>query len=69
MGLLPNSVKLEKPYHFDGSVDAKKLEAFIFQVEQYARLMGMCDNRALAMFAGMLLIGPAAVWLCGHNWD
>ena len=29
----------------------------------------MSDNRALAMFASMLLTGPAAVWLCGKNWD
>ena len=29
----------------------------------------MIDDRALAMFARMLLTGPAAVWLCGKNWD
>ena len=45
------------------------MEAFIFQVEQYARLMGMCDDHGLAMFASMLLTGPAAVWLRGQNWD
>ena len=29
----------------------------------------MSDDRALAMFASMLLTGPAAVWLRGQNWD
>ena len=45
------------------------MEAFIFQVKQYAQLMGMCDDCALAMFASMLRTGPAAVWLRGQNWD
>ena len=45
------------------------MEVFIFQVEQYARLMDMGDNRALAMFGSMLLTGPADVWLYGQNWD
>ena len=31
--------------------------------------MGTSDDCALAMFASMLLTGPAAVWLHGQNWD
>ena len=38
-------------------------------MEQYAQLMGMSNDCALAMFASMLLTGPEAVWLCGQNWD
>ena len=45
------------------------MEVFIFQVEQYAQLTGMCNDHALAMFASMLLTDPAAVWLRWQNWD
>lgn len=69
--VMPNAVKLKEPPVYDGSIDYELIEAWIFGVDNYYKLVGLTDEVQQARFAATLLVKNAALWLrsSGLNLD
>ena len=66
---MPNTVKLKEPPQYDGAIDCKLIEAWIFGIDNFYKLVGLTDEVQQARFAAMLLIKNAALWLRSSGLD
>ena len=41
---MPNAVKLKEPPQYDGSIDYEIIESWIFNVDNYYKLVGLTDE-------------------------
>ena len=66
---MPNAVKLKEPPQYNGAIDYELIEAWIFGVDNYYKLVGLTDEVQQARFAATLLIKNAALWLRSSGLD
>ena len=57
-----NKLKFLEPRPFKGNRDAKELENFIFDVEQYFKATPACTDDMKVIVASMYLIDDAKLW-------
>ena len=65
----PSTVKLKKPPQYDGAINYEWIEAWIFGVNNYCKLVGLTDEVQQARFAATSLIKNVALWLRNFGLD
>ena len=66
---MPNAIKLKEPLQYDGAINYKLIEAWIFGVDNYYKLVELTDEVQQVRFAATLLIKNAALWLRSSGLD
>ncbi|XP_070010961.1 uncharacterized protein [Nicotiana sylvestris] len=59
---IPQNLKIPEPKPYDGSRDAKEVENFIFDIEQYFDVVGHLEESKKVAIASMYLQGDAKLW-------
>ncbi|XP_075108797.1 uncharacterized protein LOC107762620 [Nicotiana tabacum] len=59
---IPQKLKIPEPKPYDGSRDAKEVENFIFDIEQYFDAVGHLEESKKVATAAMYLQGDAKLW-------
>ncbi|XP_070023206.1 uncharacterized protein [Nicotiana sylvestris] len=59
---IPQKLKIPAPKPYDGSRNAKEVENFIFDIEQYFDAMGHLEESKKVATAAMYLQGDAKLW-------
>ncbi|VFQ93371.1 unnamed protein product [Cuscuta campestris] len=68
MDVAPSKIKVPEPKHFDGARNAKELENFLWDMEEYFKAAKIPEGEKVSI-ASMYLMGDAKLWWRGRVID